>query len=181
MLKIVNRRFSAAVIPCAAGLLLPVVLSGQSVEERLAALEEKIAVLENRVVTAEAETSEALERAEAAESRAEQAETRVEAAAETSRKEKGSWVSMDTLNPFVRHAWVNEAWTRPEPWQQVRKGQTEAEVIDILGEPTRTVDSLKPKTDMVFFYEGRIRDAKINGKISFRRGRVKSIKQPNFE
>lgn len=173
MLKIVNRRFSAAVIPCAAGLLLPVVLSGQSVEERLAALEEKIAVLENRVVTAEAETSEALERAEAAESRAEQAET--------SRKEKGSWVSMDTLNPFVRHAWVNEAWTRPEPWQQVRKGQTEAEVIDILGEPTRTVDSLKPKTDMVFFYEGRIRDAKINGKISFRRGRVKSIKQPNFE
>lgn len=129
----------------------------------MADLESRVAALEARLADAVAESAEVKERVEAAEA------------------EKDEWMSFDNLNPFVRHAWVNEAWTRPEPWQSVKSGQTPDEVEKILGEPTRTVRSLKPKVDLVYFYEGNIQGHKIRGKVSFRKGVVVSVKVPTFE
>ena len=135
----------------------------QTVEERMADLEARVAALEARLSDAEAESAQVKERVEAAEA------------------EKDDWISFDNLNPFVRHAWVNEAWTRPEPWQGVKNGQTPEEVEKILGQPTRTVRSLKPKVDLVYFYEGNIQGHKIRGKVSFRKDSVVSVNVPTFE
>jgi hypothetical protein len=135
----------------------------QTMEERVADLEARLATLEARLSDAEAESAEVKERVKAAE------------------VEKDDRLSLDSLNPFVRHAWVNEAWTRPEPWKSVKEGQTPDEVEKILGEPTRTVRSLKPKVDLVYFYEGNIQGHKIRGKVSFRKDVVVSLKVPTFE
>lgn len=135
----------------------------QTVEERMAALEARVTALEGRLADTEAESAQVKERVEAAEA------------------EKDSWVSMENLNPFVRHAWVNEAWTRPESWESVTKGKSPEEVEGILGQPTRSLRSLKPQVDLVYYYEGNIQGNKIRGKISFRDGSAISVDKPTFK
>ncbi|MGC9449798.1 MAG: hypothetical protein ACP5I4_00005 [Oceanipulchritudo sp.] len=151
------------VVLVSSSLFISAFAHAQTMEERVGDLEARVSALEARLADAEAESAQVKERVEAAE------------------QEKESWVSVDKLNPFVRHAWVNEAWTRPEPWQSVKNGLSPEEVVNILGEPTRTVRSLKPKVDLVYFYEGNIQGNRIRGKVSFRDGSVVSFQKPDFE
>ncbi len=155
---------------CAVLTLAAVAGVAASSEAELAAavarLEARVAELEARLGAAEQQSAPTVERVQ------EQGAT----------AEKRGWIPMENLNPFVRHAWVNEAWTRPEPWDQVRRGMSPDEVIKVLGEPTRTVESLKPRVDLVYFYEGGIRSqgVKLRGKVSFRKGEVIAVQKPNF-
>jgi len=80
-------------------------------------------------------------------------------------------------------AWRNLRWTQPEQWKAVRPGVSEETVIDALGSPPRSVKSLKPRVDKVFYYETNIRDKgnSLRGQISFRKGQVLTVQKPNFQ
>lgn len=73
-------------------------------------------------------------------------------------------------------------WLQPEVWSGIREGMTEAEVEAILGKPTRKLESLKLRVDMVWFYNGtnRATGQDVEGKINFLRGKVKSIEAPQL-
>lgn len=73
-------------------------------------------------------------------------------------------------------------WLQPEVWSGIREGMTEAEVEAILGKPTRKLESLKLRVDMVWFYNGtnRATGQAVEGKINFLRGKVKSIEAPQL-
>lgn len=76
----------------------------------------------------------------------------------------------------------SQQWLMPATWVNIREGMTEAEVEAILGKPTRKLESLKLRVDMVWFYDGtnRATGQEVEGKISFLRGKVKSIEAPQL-
>jgi hypothetical protein len=80
-------------------------------------------------------------------------------------------------------AWRKLRWTQPEQWEALRPGVSEETVIDALGRPPRSVKSLKPRVDKVFYYETSIRDKSnsLRGQISFRKGQVLTVQKPNFQ
>ena len=84
---------------------------------------------------------------------------------------------------MANSAWRNLRWTQPEQWETVRPGVSVETVIDALGSPPRSVKSLKPRVDEVFYYETSIRDDSnsLRGKISFRKGQVLTVQKPNFQ
>ena len=52
---------------------------------------------------------------------------------------------------------------------------------DALGKPPRTVKSLRPQVDLVYFYETSIGDKHgLNGKVSFRKDKVIAVIKPDF-
>jgi hypothetical protein len=83
---------------------------------------------------------------------------------------------------MANSAWRNLRWTQPEQWETVSPGVSVKTVIDALGAPPRSVKSLKPRVDEVFYYETSIRDDSnsLRGKISFRKGQVLTVQKPNF-
>ena len=88
-----------------------------------------------------------------------------------------------TFDILANSAWRNLRWTQAEQWEAVRPGISMAAVIEALGNPPRSVDSLKPRVDEVFYYETSIRDDgnSLRGKISFRDGVVLTVQKPNFK
>ena len=88
-----------------------------------------------------------------------------------------------TFDILANSAWRNLRWTQAEQWEAVRPGISMAAVVDALGHPPRSVDSLKPRVDEVFYYETSIRDDgnSLRGKISFRDGVVLTVQKPNFK
>lgn len=86
------------------------------------------------------------------------------------------------LDIMANSAWRKLRWTQPEQWEAVRPGVSEGAVIDALGSPPRSVKSLKPRVDKVFYYETSIRDRdnSLRGQISFRKGQVLTVQKPNF-
>ena len=87
-----------------------------------------------------------------------------------------------TFDILAGSAWRNLRWTQEEQWAGVKRGVTEEKVIELLGYPPRSVDSLKPRVDKVYWYETSIRDTStgMHGKVSFKRGRVVAVDLPNF-
>ena len=67
--------------------------------------------------------------------------------------------------------------------EAVRPGVSVDAVIDALGKPPRSVISLKPRVDEVFFYETSLGDRSnsLSGKVSFRKGQVVKVQKPNFQ
>jgi len=88
-----------------------------------------------------------------------------------------------TFDILANSAWRKLRWTQPEQWEAVRPGISADAVIDALGKPPRSVKSLKPRVDEVFFYETSLGDRSnsLRGKVSFRKGKVVTIQKPNFQ
>jgi hypothetical protein len=87
------------------------------------------------------------------------------------------------LDIMANSAWRNLRWTRPVQWQGVVPGVSEEKVIEFLGKPPRSVKSLKPRVDYVFYYETSLGDQSnaLSGRISFRDGMVIAVRKPNFQ
>ena len=71
-------------------------------------------------------------------------------------------------------------WTTPEAWTKVRRGISEFDVHRILGNPTKIKNSINPRIDRVYRYEGDL-DAdgvEEKGVVDFHRGRVVSFEAP---
>ena len=86
-----------------------------------------------------------------------------------------------TLNILSNSAWRNLRWTQEDQWKTVVKGATLEQVQDALGKPPRTVKSMRPQVDLVYFYETSIGDKHgLNGKVSFKKGKVIAVTKPDF-
>lgn len=138
--------------------------------ERIAQLEQRLLQLEQRLDSQEQETKE------------------VKTLAASGAANAGQSGSSFTGNPLALDimagsAWRNLRWTQEEQWAGIRKGISEEQVIELLGSPPRSLDSLKPRVDKVFWYETSLRDRSnaLRGKISFKDGKVIAIKKPNFQ
>lgn len=88
-----------------------------------------------------------------------------------------------TYDILANSAWRNLRWTQAAQWEVVRPGASVETVIDALGSPPRSVESLKPRVDEVFYYETSLRDDgnSLRGKVSFRKGKVLTVQKPNFQ
>ena len=71
-------------------------------------------------------------------------------------------------------------WTDPKTWGQVRANMTEFEVRRTLGNPSKIKNSINPRIDRVYRYEGDLdADGVVEkGVIYFQRGRVTSFESP---
>ena len=137
-------------------------------EERIARLEARLLELESRLAETEQETKE----------------VKVLAANSSAGTSNASILgNAATFDILANSAWRNLRWTDEAQWVSIKRGMTEEEVIELLGSPPRTVKSVKPRVDEVFYYETSIRDAKnsLRGKISFRDGKVIAFQKPNFQ
>ena len=128
---------------------------------QIAALEKRLAQLESRLSVNEKKTKEAKV-----------------LATNTSNATAGNNA---TLNILSNNAWRNLRWTEEDQWKTVVNGASIQHVEDALGRPPRTVKSLKPGVDLVYFYEASIGDKHgLNGKVSFRKGKVIAVTKPDF-
>ncbi|HAV14290.1 MAG TPA: hypothetical protein DCX06_12475 [Opitutae bacterium] len=136
--------------------------------ERIARLEARLLELESRLADTEQETKEVKVLASS-----------VAASGGSDSSILGNKATFDIL---AGSAWRNLRWTQEEQWEGVKRGVTEEKVIELLGYPPRSVDSLKPRIDKVYWYETSLRDSStgMRGKISFKKGRVVSVEKPNF-
>ncbi|WP_269525575.1 hypothetical protein [Coraliomargarita parva] len=137
--------------------------------ERLAKLEARLAELEARLADQEQETKEVKVLATAG-----------NAAGTTSGNVLSNAVTFDIL---ANSAWRNLRWTQAEQWEGIRKGVSQERVIELLGEPPRSIKSLKPRVDEVYYYETSIRDRAnaLRGRISFKDGVVIAVTPPDFK
>lgn len=138
--------------------------------ERVARLEQRLLELEARLAEQEQQTKQV--KVMAASSAA--------AAQSSGGTFSGNPLALDIM---ANSAWRNLRWTQEEQWEQVRPGITAERVIELLGVPPRSVDSLKPRVDKVFWYETSLRDRNnaLKGKISFKDGVVIAVSKPNFQ
>jgi len=182
----------------AVALLAPVLFAplcaadADATTDRMAQMEARLIAMEARLATAEhnqpapSNVSEArIAELETRLAEAEQETKEVKALAATggnvpSSSILGRGAAFDIM---ANSAWRNLRWTQPEQWKAVRPGVSEETVIDALGRPPRSVKSLKPRVDKVFYYETSIRDKSnsLRGQISFYKGQVKTIQKPNFQ
>lgn len=88
-----------------------------------------------------------------------------------------------TYDILANSAWRNLRWTQEEQWKTIRKGMTEEQVIEALGNPPRSVKSVKPRVDKVAYYETSIRDSAnaLKGRVSYKDGKVIDFDKPNFQ
>ena len=159
--------------------------------ERMAQLEARLIAMEARLAAAETGP----QAKSVSEARMVELETRLAEAEQETKEVKalaatGGNVSQAsilgnaaTFDILANSAWRNLRWTQAEQWEAVRPGISMAAVIEALGNPPRTVDSLKPRVDEVFYYETSIRDDgnALRGKVSFRNGTVLTVQKPNFK
>jgi hypothetical protein len=136
--------------------------------DRIASLEQRLAQLEQRLANTEQATKEV--------------KVLASSAAATGGNNASILGNQATFDILAGSAWRNLRWTQEEQWQGIKRGITEEQVIELLGYPPRSVDSLKPRIDKVFWYEASLRDrtSGMRGKISFKKGRVVSIEKPDF-
>ena len=160
--------------------------------DRMAQLEARLIAMEARLVAAEQVQPAA---SNVSEARIAELETRLADAEQETKEVKalaatgGNIPSSSilgrgaTFDILANSAWRKLRWTQPEQWEAVRPGISADAVIDALGKPPRSVKSLKPRVDEVFFYETSLgdRNNSLRGKVSFRKGKVVTIQKPNFQ
>ncbi len=137
---------------------------------RIAQLEQRLLQLEQRLADTEQETKEVKVLA---------ANT-VASGGSANSSILGNGATFDIL---AGSAWRNLRWTQEEQWAGIKRGVTEEKVIELLGYPPRSVDSLKPRVDKVYWYETSLRDSSsgMRGKITFKKGRVVAVEKPDFK
>jgi uncharacterized coiled-coil protein SlyX len=159
--------------------------------ERMAQMEARLIAMEARLAAAE----KGPQAKSVSEARMVELETRLAEAEQETKQVKAlaatggnvSQASMlgkgATFDILANSAWRNLRWTQAEQWEAVRPGVSMAAVVEALGHPPRSVDSLKPRVDEVYYYETSIRDDgnSLRGKVSFRKGTVLTVQKPNFK
>lgn len=143
--------------------------SEEEMAAKMALLEKRLAELESRLADNEQETKEVKVLA-------------ANSTTDSGAANPGILGNAATFDILANSAWRNLRWTQEEQWEGIQKGSTIQEVEDALGHPPRTVKSLKPRVDLVYFYETSFRDRanSMRGNIAFRKGKVISVSKPDF-
>jgi len=146
-------------------------VSSSAEAERMARLEQRLLELEQRLADTEQETKGVKVLASTSAAAA--------TAGGTNSSILGNAATFDIL---AGSAWRNLRWTQEDQWEGIKRGVTEEKVIELLGYPPRSIDSLKPRIDKVYWYETSLRDrnSEVRGKVSFKKGKVVSYEKPNF-
>lgn len=92
-------------------------------------------------------------------------------------------ISPAAMDILTKSAWRDLRWTEQKQWDNLGHGMSIQEVVELLGRPPRSVKSLKPKIDLVYFYEASLLDSSstIKGKVSFKNGVVVDFQTPDFQ
>lgn len=151
--------------------------------ERIAALEKRLLELEQRLVDSEKNTKEVEQRLAETEQETKEVKVLASSAAATGGNQSSILGNTATFDILAGSAWRNLRWTDEGQWEGIKRGISEAKVIELLGYPPRSLDSLKPRVDKVYWYETSLRDwnSQVRGKVSFKDGKVVSFKKPDFE
>lgn len=164
----INPINTALTIPCIC-LFSSTALVGDpsALELRITELETRLSALESRLVTNEKATQS----------------TQIMVAGAAQGTLEDAALNRNAFDIMANSAWRNLRWTRAEQWQGVVVGVNEAKVIELLGDPPRSVKSLKPRVDKVFYYETALGDqsSALSGRISFREGIVIAVRAPKFQ
>jgi hypothetical protein len=149
-------------------------VSSSAEAERMARLEQRLLELEQRLADTEQETKEVKVLASSSAAAA--------SAASAGGNNSSILGNAATFDILAGSAWRNLRWTQEEQWEGIQRGVTEERVIELLGYPPRSIDSLKPRIDKVYWYETSLRDrsSEVRGKVSFKKGKVVSYEKPNF-
>lgn len=160
-------------------------------QERIATLEARLTELELRLSEAEKQKDDdsndtethigelevrvaaAEQRAQVAEQLAAESKHLVEKAEKTNARTK----VLEKTNANNKLLWMQE-----QQWNEIKPGVSMEKVIELLGPPPRSLDSLKPRVDQVFYYQTSLKTSPnlLCGKISFKKDKVHTVEKPNF-
>ena len=141
----------------------------------------KVSGLEERVAELEKANSEVKKEMQAVQKTATEAKTASQSLAlPEDEEEKKSFMAKLKLQLKSEEAKAAGAWTKEETWTGMRRNLTGFKVRKLLGNPTKIKNSLNPRIDQVYHYEGDLNADGTNevGQVSFFRDRVVSFSSP---
>ncbi len=141
----------------------------------------KVSGLEERVAELEKANSEVKKEMQAVQKTATEAKTASQyLALPEDEEEKKSFMAKLRLQLKSEEAKAAGAWTKEETWTGMRRNLTGFKVRKLLGNPTKIKNSLNPRIDQVYHYEGDLNADGTNevGQVSFFRDRVVSFSSP---
>ena len=141
----------------------------------------KVSGLEERVAELEKANSEVKKEMQAVQKTATEAKTASQSLAlPEDEEEKKSFMAKLRLQLKSEEAKAAGAWTKEETWTGMRRNLTGFKVRKLLGNPTKIKNSLNPRIDQVYHYEGDLNADGTNevGEVSFFRDRVVSFSSP---
>ena len=141
----------------------------------------KVSGLEERVSELEKANSEVKKEMQAVQKTATEAKNASQSfVLPANEEEKNSFMAKLRLQLKSEEAKAAGAWTKQETWTGMRRNLTGFKVRKLLGNPTKIKNSLNPRVDQVYHYEGDLNADGTNevGQVSFFRDRVVSFSSP---
>jgi hypothetical protein len=98
-------------------------------------------------------------------------------------EEKKSFFQKIKKELKIEQAQAAGHWTKPESWRSIRNNVSSFQVRSALGNPTKIKNSLNPRIERVYRYEGDLDGdgVKEKGVVNFHRDRVVSFESPFHE
>jgi len=162
-------------------LLAQETVSNADLARKLDLILNKVNGLEKRVSQLENASSEVKKEIQAVQQVAKDAKTATQAISlPQNSEEKKSFIEKLRIQLKSEETKASGAWTREETWTGMRRNLTEFNVRKLLGNPKEIKNSLNPRIDRVYLYEGDL-DAdgtEEKGEIRFFRNRVVSFESP---
>ena len=141
----------------------------------------KVSGLEERVSQLENASSEVKKEIQAVQQVAKDAKTATQAITlPQNSEEKKSFIDKLRIQLKSDETKASGAWTKAETWTGMRRNLTEFNVRKLLGNPNKSKNSLNPRIDRVYLYEGDLDADGIEekGEVRFFRDRVVSFESP---
>ena len=179
-----NKLFALLLLPCFAGTIFGQdAVSNADLARKLDLILLKVDSLEKRVNAIESKATTAPARPIAAQPAVRQQQPAPPPAAAVipqDPQEKKSFfqkIRDEIKSDVVRGSGL---WTTPEAWANVRRGISDFEVRRTLGNPTKIKNSINPRIDRIYRYEGDLDGDGVEDKgvVNFQRGRVVSFEPP---
>ena len=156
-------------------------VSNAELARKLDLILNKVNGLEERVANLEYANSEVKKEIKAVQQVAKDAKTATQAISlPQNPEEKKSFMDKLRLQLKSDEAKASGAWTKAETWTGVRRNLTEFKIRKLLGNPNKIKNSLNPRIDRIYHYEGDL-DAdgtEEKGEVRFFRDRVVSFTSP---
>ena len=156
-------------------------VSNAELARKLDLILDKVNGLEERVAKLESANSEVKKEIKAVQQVAKEAKTATQAISlPQDPEEKKSFLGKLRLQLKSDEVKAAGAWTKAETWTEVRRNLTEFKVRKLLGNPNKIKNSLNPRIDRIYHYEGDL-DAdgtEEKGEVRFYRDRVVSFTSP---
>lgn len=180
-----------AYVAGAAQLLFAEASIADTQQERIAILEARLTELELRLSEAEKQknddSNDTETRIEEFQVRLAASEQRAQAAEQLAAESRVLAEKAEKINARSEASAKTNAnnkllWMQEKQWNAIKPGVSMEKVIELLGPPPRSLDSLKPRVDQVFYYQTSLRASSdlLTGKISFRKDKVHTVEKPNF-